>query len=45
VSLSHGIYEHLENGDPALGLAKHIGRGDVAQLLNSSELSQRKAAA
>ena len=45
VSLSHGIYEHLEDGDPCLALAKHVGRGDVTPLLDWSELSERKAAA
>jgi hypothetical protein len=45
VSLSHGIYEHLEDGDPCLALAKHVGRGDITPLLDWAELSERKAAA
>jgi len=45
MSLSHGIYEHLEDGDPCPALARHVGRGDVTPLLDWSELSERKAAA
>ena len=39
ISLSHGIYEHEIDGQPCSLLARHIGRGDVAPLLDWVELS------
>lgn len=45
ISLSHGIYEHCEDGSPCPVLARHVGRGDVVPLLDSVELSERSAAA
>lgn len=45
ISLSHGIYEHLDDGAPCPALARHVGRGDVTPLLDWAELSERKAAA
>lgn len=44
VSLSHGIYEHVGDGDPCALLARHVGRGDVSPLLDMPELSLREAA-
>lgn len=45
ISLSHGIYEHLDDGDPCPALSRHIGRGDVAPLLDWAELSELEKAA
>ncbi|MGQ2933741.1 MAG: ThiF family adenylyltransferase [Sphingopyxis sp.] len=45
ISLSHGIYEHLEDGPACAALARHIGRGDVAPLLDWAELSETEKAA
>lgn len=45
ISLSHGIYEHLEDGVPCPLFAKLLGRGDIEPLLNSPELSREKVAA
>ena len=41
ISLSHGIYEHEEDGDPCALLSRHVGRGDVTPLLDWAELSIR----
>lgn len=45
ISLSHGIYEYLEDGEPCALLAPHVGRGDITPLLNLPELSMEAAAA
>ncbi|MCB2075416.1 ThiF family adenylyltransferase [Novosphingobium sp. FKTRR1] len=45
ISLSHGIFEHLDDGPPCLALARHVGRGDVTPLLDWAELSERRIAA
>ena len=45
LSLSHGIYEHEEDGDPCPMLARHVGRGDVSPLLDWPELSVAREAA
>lgn len=45
LSLSHGIYEHEDDGDPCPVLARHVGRGDVSPLLDWAELSVDKEAA
>jgi len=45
LSLSHGIYEHEDDGDPCPVLARHVGRGDVSPLLDWAELSVDKQAA
>ncbi|GAC1583594.1 MAG: hypothetical protein NVS3B5_18170 [Sphingomicrobium sp.] len=45
LSLSHGINEHLGDGDPCEALSRHVGRGDVIPLLDWAELSERKDAA
>jgi hypothetical protein len=45
ISLSHGIFEHIEDGPPCLALARHVGRGDVTPLLDWAELSERRIAA
>lgn len=45
LSLSHGIYEHEDDGDPCPVLARHVGRGDVSPLLDWAELSVAKEAA
>lgn len=45
ISLSHGIYEHLGDGEACSLLARHLGRGDVNPLLDMPELSIREAAA
>ncbi|WP_236952133.1 HesA/MoeB/ThiF family protein [Mesorhizobium loti] len=45
ISLSHGIFEHLEDGSPCLALERHIGRGDVTPLLDWAELSEQREAA
>lgn len=39
ISLSHGIYEHEDDGEPCPLLARHIGRGDMEPLLEWAELS------
>lgn len=39
VSLSHGIYEYLPDGEPCPMLARHIGRGDVHPPLDMPGLS------
>jgi hypothetical protein len=39
ISLSHGIYEHLEDGVACSVLLRHVGRGDVPPLLEWAELS------
>jgi len=44
VSLSHGIYEHSDEGEPCSLLSRHTGRGDVIPLLDMPELSLREAA-
>ena len=43
ISLSHGIYEHLNDGETCSLLIRHVGRGDVAPRLDWSELSIKKA--
>ncbi|MCY3820603.1 MAG: ThiF family adenylyltransferase [Gammaproteobacteria bacterium] len=45
LSLSHGIYEHEDDGKPCPVLARHVGRGDVSPLLDWAELSLTKNAA
>ena len=45
VSISHGIYEHEQDGQPCPMLARHEGRGDVAPLLDWPELSIQQDAA
>ena len=45
LSLSHGIYEHEDDGEPCPVLARHVGRGDVSPLLDWAELSLAKDAA
>ena len=45
LSLSHGIYEHEDDGEPCVVLARHVGRGDVSPLLDWAELSLAKDAA
>lgn len=45
ISLSHGIYEHLPDGDPCPALSRHVGRGDVLPLLDWAELSGKDEAA
>ena len=45
LSLSHGIYEHENDGEPCPVLARHVGRGDVIPLLDWAELSLAKDAA
>ena len=45
LSLSHGIYEHEDDGEPCSVLARHVGRGDVSPLLDWAELSLAKDAA
>ena len=45
ISLSHGIYEHEDDGDPCPLLARHLARGDVRPLLDWAELSIRGRAA
>ena len=42
ISLSHGIYEHEDDGEPCPVLARHVGRGDVSPLLDWPELSLAK---
>jgi hypothetical protein len=43
ISLSHGIFESAEDGEPCLTLARHVGRGDVEPLLDWPELSRSNA--
>jgi hypothetical protein len=43
ISLSHGIYEHLNDGESCALLTRHVGRGDVMPRLDWSELSIKKA--
>ena len=45
LSLSHGIYEHEDDGEPCAVLSRHVGRGDVSPLLDWAELSIAKAVA
>ena len=45
LSLSHGIYEYLPDGEPCAVLARHVGRGDVQPLLDMPELSLEAVAA
>ena len=45
LSVSHGIYEHEGDGEPCPMLARHVGRGDVAPLLDWAELSVQQDAA
>lgn len=45
LSLSHGIYEYLPDGEACTLLARHIGRGDVQPLLDMPELSLEAVAA
>ena len=45
LSVSHGIYEHEEDGQPCLTLVRHVGRGDVSPLLDWAELSLEREAA
>lgn len=45
LSVSHGIYEHEQDGEPCPMLARHIGRGDVSPLLDWAELSLQQQAA
>lgn len=45
ISLSHGIYEHLPDGEPCALLQRHLGRGDVRPLLDVPELSVGRIAA
>ena len=44
ISLSHGIYEHLDDGETCQLFARHVGRGDVTPLLDMPELSIKEAA-
>lgn len=39
VSISHGFFDHEDDGAPCAALAKHVGRGDVEPLLDWAELS------
>jgi len=39
LSLSHGIFEHEDDGEPCALLNLHVGRGDVSPLLDWAELS------
>ncbi len=43
ISLSHGIYEHEQDGRSCSLLSRHVGRGDVEPLLDWPELSQAGA--
>lgn len=45
ISLSHGIYDHLPDGDSCPALSRHVGRGDVVPLLDWAELSEKDEAA
>lgn len=45
ISLSHGIYEYLDDGEPCDLLTRHVGRGDVTPLLGLPELSIEAVAA
>ena len=45
LSVSHGIYEHEQDGEPCPMLARHVGRGDVTPLLDWPELSLQQDAA
>ncbi len=45
LSISHGIYEHEDDGDACPVLTRHVGRGDVSPLLDWAELSLAKEAA
>ncbi len=45
LSVSHGIYEHEQDGEPCPMLARHVGRGDVTPLLDWAELSLQRDAA
>ncbi len=44
LSVSHGIYEHEQDGEPCSMLARHVGRGDVTPLLDWPELSLHQGA-
>lgn len=41
ISLSHGIYEHVEHAASCSLFSKHLGRGDVNPLLDMPSLSVR----
>jgi hypothetical protein len=41
LSLSHGVYAPERDGEPCALLARHVGRGDVAPLLDMPELSEQ----
>lgn len=43
VSLTHGFLVREGDGDPCALLARHVGRGDAAPLLDWPELSERAA--
>ena len=45
LSVSHGIYEHEQDGEPCPMLARHVGRGDVIPPLDWPELSLQQDAA
>ena len=45
LSISHGIYEYEQDGEPCPMLARHVGRGDVTPLLDWAELSLQREAA
>ncbi len=45
LSISHGIYDHEQDGEPCPMLAGHVGRGDVTPLLDWAELSLRREVA
>jgi hypothetical protein len=45
ISLSHGIYEHLGDGDPCPTMSRHVGRGEILPLLDMPELSLERTAA
>jgi hypothetical protein len=45
LSLSHGVYEYSNGGDPCSTLYRHVGRGDVVPLLEWSELTATSEAA
>ena len=45
LSISHGIYEHEDDGEPCPVLSRHVGRGDVHPLLDWAELSIARQAA
>ena len=45
LSISHGIYDHEQDGDPCPMLVSHVGRGDVTPLLDWAELSLQQDAA